>query len=201
VDWLIHDIDVCCWAKNAWPVSAQGQGGRQVRTEPDQMLDHCAVEYSFADGTRLVVQGRHIAGCWDCFGDTIHASKGSAALGSMVPNPRLYKGHLQTSENLIWQHRGPKCDYYQYEHDLLFEAIRQDSPYNETDRCARATLAAVLGRMTVESGKRITWDEAMASNLELAPGLDRYTMDSNPPVTPDAQGRYPIAAPGLTTVL
>ncbi len=31
-DWLIHNIDVCCWAKNAWPVSVQGMGGRQVRT-------------------------------------------------------------------------------------------------------------------------------------------------------------------------
>jgi len=31
VDWLIHNIDVCCWAKDAYPVSAQGHGGRQVR--------------------------------------------------------------------------------------------------------------------------------------------------------------------------
>jgi predicted dehydrogenase len=34
VDWLIHNIDVCCWAKNAWPVSAQGQGARVARTDP-----------------------------------------------------------------------------------------------------------------------------------------------------------------------
>jgi hypothetical protein len=47
----------------------------------------------------------------------------------------------------------------------------------------------------------ITWDEAMASNLELAPGLDQYTMASQPPALPDAQGRYPIAMPGMTKVL
>jgi hypothetical protein len=41
----------------------------------------------------------------------------------------------------------------------------------------------------------------MASDLELAPGLDSYTMESEPPVRPDAQGRYPIAMPGLTKVL
>ncbi|HWH72260.1 MAG TPA: Gfo/Idh/MocA family oxidoreductase, partial [Candidatus Sulfotelmatobacter sp.] len=29
VDWLIHNIDVCCWVKNDWPVSVQGMGGRQ----------------------------------------------------------------------------------------------------------------------------------------------------------------------------
>jgi len=26
VDWLIHNIDVCCWVKNVWPVSAQDMG-------------------------------------------------------------------------------------------------------------------------------------------------------------------------------
>jgi len=37
--------------------------------------------------------------------------------------------------------------------------------------------------------------------LELAPGLDNYTMDSEPPVKPDAQGSYPVAMPGITKVL
>ena len=119
--------------KNAWPVSAQGQGGRQVRTEPDQLFDHYAVEYSFGDGTRMVAQGRHIAGCWDGWYGIIHGASGSAILGEGVPHPRLYKGHNQTAENLIWQYKGPPCNHYQYEHDLLFAAIRQDQPYNETD--------------------------------------------------------------------
>lgn len=201
LDWLIHNIDVCCWVKDAWPVSAQGQGGRQVRTVPDQLFDHYAVEYTFADGTRLMAQGRHLAGCWGFFGDVIHGAKGSAILGEGQPQPRIYKSHVQTPENLVWQHKGPRRNPYQVEHDRLFEAIRQDKPYNETERCAKAAMAGILGRMAAESGKLITWDEALASNLELAPGLDRYTMDSDPPVMPDAQGRYPIAMPGETKVL
>jgi myo-inositol 2-dehydrogenase / D-chiro-inositol 1-dehydrogenase len=201
LDWLIHNLDVCCWVKNAWPVSAQGQGGRQVRTEPDQLFDHYAVEYTFPDGTRLFAQGRHVADCWGFFGDVIHGAKGSAVLGEGITQPRIYKGHAATPANLIWQYKGPPCNHYQYEHDLLFEAIRQDKPYNEADRCAKAAMAGILGRMACESGKQITWDEAMASNLELAPGLDQLTMESNPPVMPDAQGRYPIAMPGTTKVL
>ena len=55
--------------------------------------------------------------------------------------------------------------------------------------------------MAAESGKLVTWDEAFASDLELAPGLDQLTMESDPPVTPDAQGRYPVAMPGSTKVL
>jgi hypothetical protein len=41
----------------------------------------------------------------------------------------------------------------------------------------------------------------MTSNLELAPGLDNYTMTSNPPVMPDSKGNYPVAMPGATKVL
>jgi len=62
-------------------------------------------------------------------------------------------------------------------------------------------MTGILGRMAAESGKMITWDQAMASKLELAPGLDKYTMKSAPPVKPDAKGRYPIAMPGVTNVL
>ena len=81
LDWLIHNLDVCCWVKDAWPVKAQGQGGRQVRTQADQLFDHYAVEYEFADGTRLFAQGRHIANCWGFFGDVIHGSKGMRRAG------------------------------------------------------------------------------------------------------------------------
>ncbi|OHB66030.1 MAG: hypothetical protein A2V70_16755 [Planctomycetes bacterium RBG_13_63_9] len=87
------------------------------------------------------------------------------------------------------------------EHDLLFDAIRQDKPYNEAQRGADAVMTAILGRMAAFSGQRITWEQAIASDREEAPGLDHYTWDSNPPVMPDDQGRYPVAMPGLTKVL
>ena len=180
---------------------AQGQGGRQVRKDPDTMFDHYAVEYAFPDGTRLFVQGRHMAGCFDFFGNVIHGASGCAVLGEGIAHPRIYKGHLATPENVTWQFKGPVCNPYQLEHDALFEAIRQDKPYNETDRSVKATMVGILGRMAAESGKMITWDEAMASNLELAPGIETLTMDSPPGVMPDAQGHYPIAMPGITSVL
>ena len=230
VDWLIHNIDVCCWVKNAWPVSVQGSGGRQVRTEQDQLFDHYQAEYTFADGTRMLAQGRHITGCWEFFGDNIHGTKGCAVLGEGIPSPRIYKGHRPNPENLIWQFenavhemvetdRGatrlsrftapvhppkksrPLPNAYQAEHDLFFDAIRNNKPYNETERCAKSCLTAIMGRMACESGRLITWDEAVASNLELAPGLESLTWESAAPVMPDANGRYPIAMPGQTKAL
>ena len=201
LDWLIHNLDVCCWAKDAWPVAAQGQGGRQGREHPDQLFDHYSVEYRFADGTRLLAQGRHMDNCWGFFGDIIHGTTGSAVLGEGVKQPRIFKGYNQTTENRIWEYKGPRSNAYDVEHQLLFDAIRTNKSYNETDRCAKAAMTGILGRMAAESGKKITWDEAMASKVILAPGLDNYTMDSQAPVKPDANGAYEIAMPGKTKVL
>jgi predicted dehydrogenase len=201
VDWLIHNIDVCCWVKDGWPVSVQGMGGRQVRQERDQLFDHYMAEYSFADGTRMVAQGRHMNQCWSFFGDIIHGAKGSAVLGEGIPKPRLFKSHNQTSDQVIWQYQGAGCDQYQVEHDLLFDAIRTDKPHNETERCAKSCLTAIMGRMACEGGGMVTWDEALNSTVELAPGLEKCTWDSKPPVVSDATGHYPVALPGQTQAL
>jgi len=198
LDWLIHNLDVCCWVKGAWPVAAQGQGGREVRSVPDQLFDHYACEFRFPDGTRLFAQGRHMRGCWGFFGSNIHGTKGSAVLGEGIRNPRIFKDYNQARENEIWRYTGPGCNPYQKEIDLFFDAIRNDKPHNETERCAKAAMTGILGRMAIESGKFVTWDQALASNLELAPGLDNYTMKSKPPVLPDAKGNYPVARPGYT---
>jgi len=201
VDWLIHNIDICCWIKDAWPISVRGLGGRQTRIEADQLFDQYFAEYSFPDGTRLAVQGRHINNCWDFFGDVIQGATGSAVLGEGQPKPRLFRGHEQKPGNVLWQYEGPPCDAYQTEHDLLFDAIRNNKPYNETDRCAKACLTAIMGRMACESGAEITWNDAWNSQRVLAPGLEQLTMDSPAPVMPDAEGKYPIARPGETEVL
>ncbi len=201
LDWLIHNLDVCCWVKGAWPVSAQGQGGRQVRTHKDQLFDHYAVEYSFADGTRLFAQGRHMASCWGFFGDVIHGSKGCAVLGEGIKEPKICLGHNLSRDEIVWQHQGPAANPYQVEHDLLFDAIRNDKPYNEAERCAKAAMTGILGRMAAESGKTIQWETALQSSLQLAPGLDQYTMESPPPVLADDQGNYPVAQPGISKVL
>ena len=196
LDWLIHNLDICCWVKDAWPVSCQGMGGRQVRTDADQLFDHYGAEYTFPDGTRLFAQGRHQAKCWGFFGDIIQGAKGSAVLGEGIKNPRIFKAHNQTPENQIWEYKGEPCDHYQVEHHLFFDAIRKDRPYNEAARCVKATLVGIMGRMACETGQLITWDQMMACTTELAPGIENFTMDTKPPVVPDEKGNYPVAMPG-----
>ena len=201
LDWLIHNIDVSCWVKNDWPVSAQGMGGRQVRQEADQLFDHYGAEYTFADGTRMFAQGRHMTQCWDFWGVVVHGATGSGIMGEGQPKPRLFRGHKQTSENVVWNHKGPDCDHYQHEHDLFFDAIRNDKPYNETERCAKSCFTGIMGRMACESGKLITWEEGLASEVELAPGLEHLAWDGPAPAQRCADGKYAIAMPGQTKVI
>jgi predicted dehydrogenase len=48
IEYMIHQIDECCWMADALPVKAQGFGGR-IAGSPDcgQNLDSFAVEYTF----------------------------------------------------------------------------------------------------------------------------------------------------------
>ncbi len=199
VDWLIHNIDVCCWAKNAWPVLAQGHGARVARTENDEMLDDYVVEYTFEDGAKLFAQGRHINRTWDVFTDRVHGTRGSALLMESLaaPKPRLYRGQVQTPEHETWRWSGPNPDPYQLEHDALFAAIREDRPYNEAERGAKACLVSIMGRMAAESGQPVSLDDALNSKVELSPGLEQLQDLSSPaPIRPGPDGRYEIPLPG-----
>jgi predicted dehydrogenase len=63
-DFNIHQIDECCWMKDAWPVRAQATGGRQYRGDSvDQNFDHYSVEYVFADGVRFLFTGQSQQAC------------------------------------------------------------------------------------------------------------------------------------------
>ncbi|MHC5059398.1 MAG: Gfo/Idh/MocA family oxidoreductase [Planctomycetota bacterium] len=198
LDWLIHSLDICCWAKNAWPVGCHGLGGRQCRKFEDQTFDHYGVEYRWADGSRMMAQGRHIDKAWPHYICTIHGSKGTAVTGEGNYKPKIYKTWKESKENLLWAFDGPRHTGYQTEHDLLFDAIRNNKPYNEAERSAYAALVGIMGRMATMSGQYVSWDQALKSDMVLAPNLEQMTMDSEPPVKPDAKGKYPVAMPGVT---
>ena len=53
--------------------------------------------------------------------------------------------------------------------DDLMAAIQAGQPYNEADWGASSTMTAILGRMAAYSGKVVAWDEAVNSQLDLAP--------------------------------
>jgi len=203
VDALIHNLDICCWAKQALPVAAQGQGGRITRTEKDQLINIAAVEYFFEDGTRMMMQTKCFANTWQSFQGTIQGTKGYAVLGEGIGNPGFYtKFNARKFQPFDphWTASEPGNDSYQTEHDRLFKAIRNNQPWNEMDTGINATFVAVLGRMAASTGKFITDEDAWASTVQLAPNIAELSFDKPAPVMPDADGNYPQPIPGVTEI-
>jgi len=190
VEQHIHNLDVINWLKGDYPVTANGMGGRLVRTGKDhgEIFDHHAVEFTYADGTKLLSQCRHMSGCWSHVGEHAHGTKGSADIGA---------GRIHGAED--WRFRGESANPYEVEHDDLFAAIRSGAPYNEAEIGAKSTMTSIFGRMATYSGKQIKWDDAINSEINLAP--QEYTFNATPPVVPNEQGYYSIAVPGVTKVV
>jgi len=199
-DYYIHQIDECCWMKNAWPIKAQAVGGRHFRGDSvDQNFDSYGVEYTFADGSHFYMDGRTMVGCHDEFGSYAHGSKGLGIVSSAGHSPgkcRTFKGQNISNDNLIWRAKQPEGDPYLLEWEDLIAAIREDKPYNEVKRGVEASLTTSMGRMAAHTGQVITFDEILNSDHEFAPGLDTLTANSPAPVVADAAGRYPIPVPG-----
>ena len=208
-DFYIHIIDHQCWMKNAWPVKAQALGGRHYRQSPegityvDQNLDTYSVEYTFADGSKFILDGRCIMGCNDIYSSYAHGSKGMAIVsksGDCGMPSSTYKGQNPTRSNLLWESKvNPgEQDPYQNEWNELIDAIRNNKPYNEANRGVQASLVTSMGRMAAHTGQEITYDGILNCDHEMAPGLDKLTMDSPAPLQAGSDGKYPVPQPGIT---
>jgi predicted dehydrogenase len=195
----IHNLDVANWIKQGPPVEAYGLGGRQVLNGPDngQIYDHHSVEFTYKDGTKCVSQCRHWPGKTDHnVSEHAHGVKGYSDVGG---------GYIKFRDGKEWRYRGPNPNPYQVEHDDLFDAIRNNKPYNEGDYGATSSMTSIFGRMATYSGRRITWDEAINSDLDLHPkvydfkaSVEELWPDPSVRVAPDKNGRYPVPIPGVT---
>lgn len=158
-DFLIHNIDEGCWMKNDWPVSAIASGGRHYRGESvDQNFDVYSIEYTFADGTKLLCDGRTMPGCKREFASFAHGSKGMAVVSSAGHRPaksRIYAGHNIDEANLVWEFGKREPNPYQLEWDDLIAAIRDDQPYNEVERGVMVSAVTSMGRMAAHTGQEI----------------------------------------------
>jgi myo-inositol 2-dehydrogenase/D-chiro-inositol 1-dehydrogenase len=197
VEQHIHNLDVCNWIQQARPVSAQGMGGRQVREgkEYGNIYDHHFVEYTYANGAKMFSQCRQIPGCMNSVAEFAHGTRGWSDVsgGRLLPTgaEELKLGTRSRTKRAL----DPK-NPFQLEHNDLFHAIRNGQEYNEAENGAYASLTAILGRMATYSGKLVSWDEALASQLKMT--TDAEDWNAAAPVMPDGEGFYAVAVPGLS---
>ena len=85
---MIHQIDECCWLKDGWPLAAHGVGGRAPSSNScSQNLEAYSVEYTFADGAKLFVDGRTMPGCKREFASYAHGTKGLGIVSTASHTP------------------------------------------------------------------------------------------------------------------
>jgi predicted dehydrogenase len=209
-DFYIHIVDHLCWMKNDWPVKAQALGGRHYRVSPDgvtyvdQNFDTYSVEYTYADGTKFFLDGRCMNGCQEIYSSYLQGTKGTGIAsksGDCGLPSSLFKSSMATPADLIWESKvsPDEQDPYLNEWNDLVDAIRDDKPYNEVKRGVEASLVSSMGRMAANTGREITFDEMLRCEHEMAPDIEKFTMDSPAPLLADANGRYPVPQPGIVT--
>ncbi len=188
---LVHSLDKGSWALgDVPPARAWGEGGRQVRVGPEygDVFDHHAIVYEYESGARMYGYVRQHSGCYNSVEDHIFGTKGRCELQ-----------RCRILGATPWEYAGRVRPMHEQEHVALFEAIRGGRPINNGKYMVISTMLAVMGRLATYTGRAITWEEAMHSKLSLAPAA--YTWDTAPPTLPDAEGKYPIAMPGVTPLV
>lgn len=189
VEQHIHNMDVANWLLDGFPTKAQGMGGRQVRTGDDtgQIYDHHTVEFTYANGHKLLSQCRHQKNTWRSVSEHVHASGGYADISA---------GKIwDNDKKLVFETKAGR-DGHQQEHRDLFKDIREGIIPNEAEYGAKSTMTAIMGRMATYTGQEVQWKDAIESKISLCDFSKVTSFDAESPVQPDANGKYPIPMPG-----
>jgi predicted dehydrogenase len=195
VEQHVHYNDMVCWLMHEEPpLWAWGYGGRQVRTEAKwgDIYDHHAVVYEYPNGVHLYAFTRQQPGCFNENSKLVFGTTGEL---------RAIRGWeiFDRKGEKRWAAAPQRKDAELNCFEEMFASMRAGSPINDSLSMARSTMHAILGRMATHGGQRITWDEAFASNLVLAP--QRYDWNADPPLLPGPDGKYPCPIPGVTRVV
>ena len=165
VEQHIHNIDVCNWAIGGPPKSATGMGGREVRTGPEwgNIFDHFAIDFEYENDVRVTSWCRQIDGCTGKVAEEVVGTEGVL---------RTDGGRAIITGESPWRTKGGRNPYEQ-EHIDLIASITGSGPYlNEGQRVAESTMTAIMGRNSAYSGTKLTWEEAISSEVRLGP--DHY---------------------------
>ena len=171
VEQHVHNIDVGCWFMGTHPVKALGFGSRQRRVTGDQ-YDNFSVDYVFEDGRHMHSMCRQINGCGGGVFERFQGTEGAALLnGNNIKLVDLKGKDIWTFPYIV-NTQGEKSiamGPYDQEHIDLVTAIRTNKPINEAESTAISTMVGIMGRISAYTGKEVTFDEMMNSDMYLGP--------------------------------
>lgn len=159
----IHSLDKALWLNDdVPPLKCFGLGGRLVRTGEKwgNVYDHFACTFEWETGAKAFSFTRQMPGCMNDVDDYVLGTKGKA---------QILRGTIETGED-SWRFRGRNTEsMYDLEHVALFKSIRNGEPINNGEYMSYATLMAIMGREACYTGKEVTRDDILNSDVVLGP--------------------------------
>lgn len=170
VEQHVHNLDVIHWFMGGFPVAAVGFGSRHRRVTGDQ-YDNFSVDYEMADGRHFHSMCRQINDCANNVSERVQGTNGWSNCQNLI---------VDNKGNEIWKYAYPLNDKGEQmtsvkvpamiqEHIDLVTAIRTGKPFNEAEATAMSSLVAIMGRISAYTGKKVTMEEVMNSDMKLGP--------------------------------
>ncbi|MBI3666772.1 MAG: Gfo/Idh/MocA family oxidoreductase [Acidobacteria bacterium] len=158
VEQHFHNLDFMNWLMGTHPERVVASGGIAWRPREElygNIYDHMSSDFIYPNGVHLTSHCRQYpSGVYHNVSDLVVGAKGRSTgldLGTKGINP------------------------YVQEHIDMVKSIRGEGPYiNHGMAVAESTMTAIMGRESAYSGQEITWDQAMASQLDLMPKAFGY---------------------------
>ena len=179
VEQHVHNVDVANWVLKAHPVKITAMGGRHRRVTGDQFDFFCA-DMTYPSEIHVHSECRQINGCWSSVGERAIGEKGWSDCNSKIA--------LFGREPKKIEAKG-QSPYVQEQADLI-AAIRTGKHINETRNVSESTMSNIMIRVAAYTGKELTWDDMLKSDLALK--------KPDYPLTP-ANIRAHIPVPGIGT--
>ena len=182
VEQHVHNLDVMNWFLGTHPLAALGFGARAKRKAGNQ-YDFFSVDFEFPEGVRIHSMCRQIDGCSDWVGEHLVGERGTTRCGgglqpkaSPVPAevPQQGGGHQQEHINMLW-------------------LLAKGTVINEARNVAWATGAAILGRTSAYTGKRIEWRDMFE---DPARRPEMYDLTIRPSAEEMEKGEVPVPPEG-----
>ena len=194
VEQHVHNIDVFNWFSHMLPEKCVGFGARHRRPTGDQ-YDMFSVDYTYPNGVHVHSMCRQIDGCNNLVGEYIQGTKGSLWTHEGGGGTAIISD-LKGNEVWKWDVEKEREEYSQTGSGVLqlanwVDRIRKNQPINQATETAESTLTAIMGRQSAYTGAEVTWEQIMASDMDLTPNeLALVNLDVS---------QYPVPVPGRAT--
>jgi hypothetical protein len=147
----------------AHPIKAYGMGGRQYHIDRGgNIYDHFTVEFEYENGVRMNSMCRQITGTDTKIGEEIVGTKGHGVIVGRKTeitgeNAKVFPKHPEQHES------------HRQEHIDFIASLRRGKILNDTRFLCESTLTAIMGRESAYTGKYVSWDDILNSDLQLSP--------------------------------